>query len=573
MPQTNEELIQQLTETIRELTKTNREQAQTITDLRANIEMLLGTINNLNEMLAELRRKLFGKSSEKSPAETAAEKAQTAGKEDTEEKEPVTVKGHTRNRGKRSPREELYEKLPIEEVKCDVPEGERLCPDCGTPMERLGYAYAREELRITPARVVRVRYLQEKLVCPVCKEEGDTTIVRAKTPAPLMPHSPASPDMVAEVMYQKMFMDVPFYRQEKDWLQKGVPIPRGTAARWFNFCGLEYFLPVYEVMHEELATHRDILHVDEVPCQVLKEEGREAEKKSYMWIYSSGTDGKPKIILYDYRPGRSGDHPIEFLKGFSGTVHCDGYQAYGRLEDVILVCCLAHCRRKFYEAIPAERRKKIKLLDINSDTAIQEPEWEQADDTKMLSAEKGVAFCNRIFFLERIYKELPSEKRKEERLKKEPEIWVQFWAWLDTLTPTGGSKLEKAVNYALNHKDSLMAYLSDGRCEVSNNAAERLAKSYVMARKNFLFHDTVDGARASAVVLSLVETAKANNLNIYMYLYTLLLYMPDYKNEPAGVEQLLPWSEFIRERCSGITDIESYRPELKGNLPLTDSQS
>ena len=106
------------------------------------------------------------------------------------------------------------------------------------------------------------------------------------------------------------------------------------------------------------------------------------------------------------------------------------------------------------------------------------------------------------------------------------------------------------------------------RCEVSNNAAERRAKSYATGRKNFLFHGTKKGAAASAIVLSLIETAKANKLNIYQYLYTLLLYMPDYKNEPAGIEQLLPWSDFIKERCSGITNLEKERPENRGSLPI-----
>ena len=118
--------------------------------------------------------------------------------------------------------------------------------------------------------------------------------------------------------------------------------------------------------------------------------------------------------------------------------------------------------------------------------------------------------------------------------KQNHAIWNEFWTWLETLEPAGGSKLEKAVNYAFNHKETLMNYLLDGRCEISNNAAERRAKTYVTGRKNFLFHDTADGATASAIVLSLIETAKANNLNIYHYLYTLLLYMPDYKNEPQA---------------------------------------
>ena len=558
-------------ETIRILMKTNQEQEETITDLRATIKDLRATIANLNETLDELKRKLFGRSSEKTDASAASDGEAASRKEDTgEEKAPeavTTVKEHTRARKKKSVRADLYEALPVQEVHCDVPEGERTCPDCDAQMEHPGYKFEREELRVTPAKVVRVRYLQETLVCPVCRQEDETTIRAAVVPTPLLSHSPASPDMTAMVMYQKSFLHLPFYRQEKDWRQKGVPLPRETAAHWYNYCALTYLLPVYDVLHRELLV-RDVIHADEVPCQVLHEEGRDASSKSWMWIYLSGTDGKPPIVLYDYRPGRKGSYPAEFLSGFSGMLHCDGYSAYGKIEDAVLVCCLAHCRRKFFEAVPKERRKKLKLLDINSEQEIEEPKEGTAKDDTLLPAEKGVAFCNRLFFLERLYKDLPAEERKEKRLEKEPAVWEEFWSFLEGLSPTGGSKLEKAVNYARNHRETLMNYLLDGRCEISNNAAERRAKSYVMGRKNFLFHDTVDGANASAVVLSLIETAKANSLNVYQYLYTLLLYMPDYKEEPAGIEQLLPWSGFIKERCSGVTDTEKERPETRGNLPV-----
>ena len=134
--------------------------------------------------------------------------------------------------------------------------------------------------------------------------------------------------------------------------------------------------------------------------------------------------------------------------------------------------------------------------------------------------------------------------------------------------PSGGSKLEKAANYARNHRDTLCNYLLDGRCEISNNAAERRAKSYAIGRKAFLFHTSVAGAGASAVMYSMVETAKANNLNVFQYLYTVLLYMPDYKNEPAGIEMLLPWSDFIKEHCSGLIDVENITPEKHDALPL-----
>ena len=215
------------------------------------------------------------------------------------------MKAHTRTSKPKSVRKALYESLPIKRVDCIVPEEMRFCPDCNTPMVHMGYLFVREELHIIPAKVCRIQYYQEKLKCPACKEEGDTTILAARTPSALLKHSPASPDMVAEVMYQKVFMDLPFYRQEKYWKQLGVPLPRETAANWFNTCALEYLEPVYQLLHKRLL-EREVIHADEVPCQVLHEEGKDASSKSYIWVYLTGTDSLPKIVLYDYNQDAAG---------------------------------------------------------------------------------------------------------------------------------------------------------------------------------------------------------------------------------------------------------------------------
>ena len=151
-------------------------------------------------------------------------------------------------------------------------------------------------------------------------------------------------------------------------------------------------------------------------------------------------------------------------------------------------------------------------MDINSEQAQEKPDDKTASNKKLSAAQKGVEFCNRLFYEERLYKDLPADERKQKRLETQPRIWEEFWSWLETLSPTGGSKLEKAVNYAFNHKETLMNYLQDGRCEISNNAAERRVKSYVMGRKNFLFHNTVDGARASATVLKKVPVPGKKNI-------------------------------------------------------------
>ena len=328
-------------------------------------------------------------------------------------------------------------------------------------------------------------------------------------------------------------------------------------------------MPLYDRLHEYLLL-REVIHADETVCQVLHEENKEASSNSYMWIYLSGNDGMAGIILYEYQPGRNGDYAKNFLEGFSGMLECDGYTGYNKVDNVILVCCLAHCRRHFFEAIPAARRKKMKLLDINSPEEIPDEAAspDKAAAEKKTPAEIELHYCNRLFKVERTLKDFSADDRKAKRLELESPIWEKFWDWLDTVKPLEGSLLEKAVNYAKNHKELLGNYLLDGRCEISNNRAERQAKAYGIGRKNSLFHASVNGAKASAIIYSLVETAKANNLNVYQYLYTLLLYMPDYKNEPAGVEAMMPWSDFIKERCSGVMDTKTETPENRGQIPI-----
>lgn len=204
------------------------------------------------------------------------------------------------------------------------------------------------------------------------------------------------------------------------------------------------------------------------------------------------------------------------------------YTGYNKLEEVTRVGCLAHCRRYFFDAIPKNK----------------------PEASAVVPAEIGYAYCNRLFDLKREFKGLDAAVRKAKRLEHENPVLEAFWSWIETLNPTGGSRLAQAVTYAKNQKKYLINYLLDGRCEISNNAAERRIKFYVLGRKNFLFHDTPKGAESSSIIYSLVETAKANHLNVYKYLYTLLLYMPDYIEEPEGIEELMPWTEFIKDSCA-----------------------
>lgn len=539
------------------------EKDETIAELRKLVDDLQSLKVNLEETLRELRRQLFGTASEKiSFQKKYLEEAPAV------EHATIKVKEHTRERKPKAKRDDIYAGLPIREVKIPLTEEERRCEYCNSEMATMGYTQVREEIRITPAKVERIRLMQEVAICPECKKDGDGTIVKADVYPALLPHSPASASSVAYVMFEKTFMGMPYYRQESGMAELGLKLPRETMANWYIYCAEHYFYPIYEVIHEHLI-QRDLLHADETTCQVLREDGKRAESTSYMWIYLTGSDGLAPIVLYDYEAGRSGSYARDFLEGFSGLLQCDGYQGYHRVTDVVLVCCLAHCRRKFYESIPAGRRKTIKLLDINSETWLDDPMIpDEKEQENMIPAEIGLSYCNKLFYIERELKNLPAVERKTQREERETVVWNGFWKWIDSMEVLGGSKLEKAVNYAKNHRETLCNYMKDGRCEISNNAAERRAKSYAIGRKAFLFHTSVAGANASAVMYSMVETAKANNLNVFQYLYMVLLYMPDYQNEPAGIEQLLPWSDFMKEHCTGLIDVETITAEKHEPLPV-----
>ncbi|MGL4799411.1 MAG: IS66 family transposase, partial [Cellulosilyticaceae bacterium] len=491
------ELIQLLKETNEFLRKQNEDQQK-------QIQELTQTIVNLNETVNYMKKKLFGASSEKSKKIEVVQGQQNFFNEieahvDPSVTEPaietILVANTKKSRKKKATREELLDQLPIIEVLCQLAPEDKFCSYCNTEMTVLGKKFVREELRITPAKVERIHYIQQTMICPQCKDDDVPVILTAKAPEPLIKHSLASPSTVAHVMYQKFVNAMPLYRQSKDWEQMGVKLPRATLANWVNKCGLDYLQPIYDHLHE-LLCKREFINADETPCQVLKEDGKAATSKSYMWLYASGNDGLPAIRLYEYQPGRSGKYPVAFLNGFAGYLCCDGYSGYNALENVTRCGCLAHMRRYWHEAIPATRLGK------------------NTPQLPLIPAEIGLAYCNKLFELERDYMSLEPDERKQRRLHTESPVWEAYWAWIETVCPTGGSRLAKAVTYAKNQKPYMENYLLDGRCSISNNLAENIARPYAVGRKNFLFHDTVKGAKASAIIYSLIETAKANNINI-----------------------------------------------------------
>ncbi len=273
-------------------------------------------------------------------------------------------------------------------------------------------------------------------------------------------------------------------------------------------------------MHEMLCC-RAVLHADETTLQVLHEPGKTPQSKSYMWLYRTGSDARHPIVLYEYQPSRRKEHPKAFLEGFKGYLHTDGYDGYHSLPDgVIIVGCWAHVRRKFDEALKTLQEKSRG----NS------------------NAMRGKRFCDKLFTLERKFSDLPPDERYKQRQELSKPIVEEFFAWLGALGALPKSPLGVAANYALGQRKYLERYLLDGRLEISNNRAERSIKPFVIDRKNFLFANTPRGAKASAIMFSVIETAKENGLNPFAYLTYIFKNAPnwDIRNNMDHLSWLLP---------------------------------
>ena len=530
-----------------------RELLDTIKGLRTTIESLQATIESLQKSLAEsqererlakeqievMTRRLYGRSSEKHMAqsegqldffnEVELEADQTPEEEFLYEFEPEESAAESRKRKPRTPRKEMFKGLRIvEEDPIELPEEERYCDTCGTKMEAEGRKLIREVLKFTPAKLELHRIYVRTYICPECKENGEkNSIKNARAPETLIPHSYADKSVVAHSMYQKFANAVPLYRQEKDWEQMRAFLSRGTLGRWIKICSDEYFVPIYEYFHR-LLLGRQFAMADETRVQVLKEPNREAEQQSFMWLFRSGEDELPQIILYHYTETRAKFNAVEYLKGFKGYLMTDGYQGYNNLPDVVREACWAHIRRKFCDAIPSGKQKDM------SEPSVQ-----------------GVYYCDRLFAIERHCKAqgYSYQQRHEYRNKKAPEILKAFWDWLERQKPTKGSRMDKAVTYALNQKEYAENNLQDGRCSLSNNPSENSIRPFTVGRKNWLFCDTPGGAHASATVYTMVEMAKAHGLNVEKYLTFLLDKRPHAGMPDEELEKLVPWSDEARAYC------------------------
>ena len=425
------------------------------------------------------------------------------------EDETITVPAHTRRKRGRKP---LPEALPRVEVIHELPDNERVCPHDGHPLTEIG-AVTSEQLDIIPAKIQVIRHIRKQYACRC----GQCIKTAALPPQPI-PKSLASPGLLAHITVSKYQDALPLYRQEGILQRIGVDLPRATLANWMIQAGT-LIQPVINLLRDRLLAY-DILQMDETTVQVLKEPGRAAQSKSYLWLQRGGPPEQP-VVLYDYDPGRDAEVPKRLLAGFTGYLQTDGYDGYNAVVAVnglVHVGCIAHARRKFDEAVKAQGKK----LPAGK-------------------AHRGLALIRNLYRVEKQARKLTPADRYAHRERHARPLLDELRCWLDEALPQvpPSSATGKALNYLHNEWDKLVRYLEDGRLEIDNNGAENAIRPFVLGRKNWLFSDSVKGVKGSANLYSLIETAKANGLEPYVYLRHLFTELPKAQTVEA-IEALLP---------------------------------
>jgi transposase len=486
-------------------------------------EYLMSEIKLLQEQLDYLTRKVFGKSKES--VENISDGQLNLFNQD-EFEAPVVVEekvpGYTRKKkqvGTKAEKMAKFPELPIHhEIKHCT------CEKCGGEMKDIGAKKVREELTIKPVEILRKVHYKHSYACPNCERNGETNIVSAPVPTPLVPNSIADETIVTETILQKYQQKVPAYRQEKWWRALGVELSRDNICNWHIIATHNAIEDLYELLHKNLCAQK-ILHADETSYKVLSS----SKAKTYYWLFQSGKHEAHQITLYHHGDGREQTIPQAFLKDFNGYLHCDGYSAYENLPGVTLMNCGAHVRRKFFEVMPKDFQKHPNKNNFGY---------------------IGTTYWNKLFKIEKELADLTSEERLAQRQIRLKPVLDEFYAWCEHLNPLSGSKLGKAVKYALDHRKGIETILEDGDLELSNNRAERSIKELVIGRKNWLFSASFEGATCSGMILSIIKTAEANNLDVQKYLNFLFREIPNLEQRtPEAISAYLPWSELVQNEC------------------------
>ncbi|OSM05943.1 IS66 family transposase [Magnetofaba australis] len=515
-----DKLLNDLPESPEEL----REMLAVLLKERDSLQQQVGSLqqraDSLQEQVNLLKAWRFGRRSEKfsdhpSLFDEAEIEAQAAPDADIADEdgadETVAVAGHERSKGGRKP---LPAHLPRREIIHDLPAEQKTCGVDGHALVEIGRDVS-EQLEIIPAQVTVIRHVRLKYGCPHCH----SGVVRANMPPQPIPKALATASMLAFVAVSKYADALPLYRQHTILARSGIDLPRSTLANWMIRCG-QLVQPLINLLRDRML-EGGVIQMDETPVQVLREDGKPASSKSYMWVQRGGPPGGA-VILFDYDATRQGRVPKELLADYKGWLQTDGYSGYlamGKVAGIEHVGCWAHARRLFSDAAKAAGGKKSAKADY------------------------AIKLIGKLYAIEKRVRDKPPEERYAARQSEAPPILAKLREWLDKWLPEAvpSMALGKALGYLSEQWPRLIRYIEDGRLEIDNNLCENAIRPFTLGRKNWLFSNTVRGVKASANLYGLIETAKANGLEPFTYLRHLFEKIPAAQTV-ADFEALLPWS-------------------------------
>jgi transposase len=513
-PEILKNIVQELQSVVAELSRALLQKDVKLVEKDAHIEALNEQYQQILEQFRLAQQKQFGSSSETSANQLGLfNEAEQIEAEDEPElaTEPETI-SYSRNKPKRKP---LPNDLPRESMVHDIKD--KTCDCCGYDLHRMGEETS-EQLEFIPASIKVIENIRPKYSCRHCEQQGtEVSIKIAPVPPTPIPKSIATASLLAQIITSKYQYALPLYRQESLFKQYGIELSRKTMADWMIRSG-EILQPIYQRL-KAVQLQQSVVHADETPLKVIHED----KSRCYMWVYCTGSDSPnedpdtpPNIVLYDYQNSRSGQCASDYLRGYQGYLQVDGYQAYEQTQ-ASLVGCFAHARRKFIDAQKMQVKGKTGKAD-----------W-------------AISHIQKLYRIEAEIKgQSTAEKQTTRQLQSKP-LLDQFKAWLDksALQVPPKSAIGKAIAYSLNQWNKLTRYTEDGRLNIDNNRAERAVKPFVIGRKNWMFSNTATGAKGSAVLYSLVETAKANGLIPFDYIRYLL---DGLSRKPDDIEHLMPWN-------------------------------
>ena len=498
-----------------------------------NAELYLNQLNRL-------KNDKYGKKSEKistiQPTLDLFDEADELAAADEYNEKRINVKSHSR-KPKINAMNHLPEDIETEVIEHDIED--KTCSKCGGQLHLMN-VIERKELVVIPRKVKLLIHKIYEYGCRNCEKNDDCGIIKAPGPQLLFDKSPVSIETVGYLMDMKYNLGVPLKRIESAMKVEGIIFPRNTYARWMIETAKKYLMVIYDHLHKKLLDH-DLIMADETHYRIYGEKGKKRLGKTYIWIYRTGPYVKHPIILYQYDGGRNGNIPKSFLTEYSGYLLTDDYSGYNKVTNVTRCLCHAHSRRKYVENIKGKGKNvhedmpEIKIVEMYK---------------KVFEADKKLSekYQDNYAKIRELRNQDLNENGEDISVKaKLDDLYKYLEKLYDEVMP--GSPLYQALSYSISNKEWLYNFLDDGRIPLTNNLTELSVKPVINVRKSAIFFGSPDGARSSACILSLIQTAKENGISPYRYICTVLKYMVERKDDSGNIninedelESLMPWN-------------------------------